>query len=37
MRLVSPPKRLLKALDHEKVASRPRAWCRSSSIYSLED
>ena len=33
-RLVSPPKRLLNALDHGKVASRSRAWCRSSSaIY----
>ena len=31
--LVSPPKRLLNALDHGKVASRPRAWCRSS-LYS---
>ena len=34
MRLVSPPKRLLNALDHGKVGSRSRAWCRSSSaIY----
>ena len=33
-RLVSPPKRLLNALDHGNVASRSRAWCRSSSaIY----
>ena len=30
-RLVPPPKRLLNALDHGKVASRSRAWCRSSS------
>ena len=33
-RLVSPPKRLLNALEHAKIASRSRAWCRSSSaIY----
>ena len=32
--LVSPPKRLLNVLDHGKVASRSRAWYRSSSaIY----
>ena len=33
-RLVSPPKRLLNALDHGKIASHSRAWCRySSAIY----
>ena len=31
-RLVSPPERLLNALDHGKVASRPRTWCRSSVL-----
>ena len=33
-RLILPPKRLLNALDHGKVASRSRVWCRSySAIY----
>ena len=33
-RFISPPKRLLNALDHKKVASLSRAWCRfSSAIY----
>ena len=36
-RLVSPPKSLLNALDHGKVASRPRAWCSSSSAIYIGD
>ena len=40
--LVSPPKRLMNALDHGKVASRSRALCRSfpaiyKSIYRVSE